>query len=117
MSTPKSRGPLWWLFRAGLVSVVLLLVIFAGSNLFLGTQPGQTFLQKNLNQRTHGISWQVAGASWSPWNGITVKKLTAKFSDTEESEPPLSLLSLSFSKRSSNPTGANFFAGKSSSAK
>ena len=69
--------------------MVLLLLLFAGSNLLLSTKPGQDFLQKNLNQRTPGVTWEVAGASWSPWNGITVKKLTAAFADAQDIEPPL----------------------------
>ena len=92
MSTNKSRHPSRWLVRAGFLVGILLLLVFAGSNLFLGTKPGQNFLQKNLNRRTQGISWQVAGASWSPWNGITVKKLTATIPNAQTPEtklPPL----------------------------
>ena len=89
MSTHKSRRPFRWLVRAGLALALLVLLVFAGSNLFLGTQPGQTFLEKNLNRRTHGITWQVAGASWSPWNGVTVKKLSATLPNAQDAKPPL----------------------------
>lgn len=92
MSTNKSSHPLRRFVRAGLALVILLLIIFAGSNIFLSSKPGQKFLQKHLSRRTHGITWQVAGATWSPWNGITVKELTAQLASNQESKnsnPPL----------------------------
>ncbi|MGJ8725446.1 MAG: hypothetical protein ACSHYB_12885 [Roseibacillus sp.] len=89
MNSHKSRHPLRWLVRAGLTIIILTLLGYAGSNLFLSTKPGQNFLQKNLNRRTYGISWQVAGASWSPWNGITVKKLTASLPTSQKAQKPL----------------------------
>ena len=89
MSATKSRHPFRWLVRAVLALLILVLLAFAGSNLFLSSKPGQTFLKKNLNRRAPGISWQVAGASWSPWNGITVKKLTGHLKGVQKSETPL----------------------------
>ena len=67
---------------------ILLLVVFAGSNLFLVSKPGREFLEKNLNRRAQGLSWQISGASWSPWNGITVKNLSARLRLPDQASEP-----------------------------
>ena len=93
MSKKQSRPRLRWLVRGSLIGLLLLALLFAGSNFFLTSKAGQNFLQKNLNRRTHGITWQVSGASWSPWNGITVRELSARIKIPEgvqkDELPPL----------------------------
>lgn len=84
----RKTKKLWiWLLRVLLAIVVLLLLLFAGSNLFLSSSSGQKFLQKKLNQRTIGLQWDVSGASWSPWRGITIRKLSAKLRPSSNIPP------------------------------
>lgn len=93
MKDKPPRRLLRWLVRGGLVGGLLLFVGFAGSNLFLSSNLGQKFLQKNLNRRTPGLAWEISGATWSPWNGITVKELSARVKEPS-GEPSLELLPL-----------------------
>ncbi|MDQ8191358.1 hypothetical protein [Roseibacillus persicicus] len=74
MSREKSQPLLRWLVRGILAGLLLIVLLFAASNIFLATPAGRKFLQSNLERRS-GIRWQISGASWSPWNGVTVKNL------------------------------------------
>lgn len=99
MSKKKSRPLIRWLVRGILAGLLLVVLLFVGSNVFLATSPGRSFIQRNLERRS-GLSWQVSGASWSPWNGITVKSLSANLRiPTDEKAPKLPpLLSLKETK-------------------
>ena len=86
MKATKSWRQLRWPIRIILGLILLLILLFAASNLFLASSLGQKFLQKNLTRRTNGLQWQVSGANWSPWRGITIKELSAHL-DTPHNTP------------------------------
>ncbi len=83
MKKHSSRGFLRWLIKGVLLGLFLTLVLFFGSNLFLTSSLGQRFLAKNLQGRLPALSWEVAGAHWSPWNGITIEQLSARIKGVE----------------------------------
>ena len=60
----------WWV-KIGVIAILLPLIVFALSNLWLISWWGTGLAEKKLKQRT-GMEWQVDSATWSPWNGVTV---------------------------------------------
>ncbi|BDS05825.1 hypothetical protein NT6N_08650 [Oceaniferula spumae] len=63
-----------------LIKVVLWLLLvpllaFGGSNLWLNTSWGKDLAAAKLKART-GMDWEVHGMTWSPWNGFTVNGAT-----------------------------------------
>ena len=112
MKNQLPRRLLRWLVRGGLISAFLVVALFAGSNLFLVSKPGQRFLQKNLNRRTPGLSWQISGATWSPWNGITVQKLSATINPPSGSDSPELLPLLTLQETELKPYWGQLLRGK-----
>ena len=92
---PTKRKFLRRLIRTVFTVLILILLLFLGSNLFLASSAGEKFILKNLSRRAPGIQWQVSGANWSPWQGITVKELSAELTLPPEitaEVPPLFVL-------------------------
>ena len=56
---------------ASLSGLLLVLLAFAASNLYLMSPPGRTRIGNELSSRLH-LETTVQGASWSPWNGVTI---------------------------------------------
>lgn len=48
-------------------------VLFLLSNLWLGSSWGRGVAEDKLKKRT-GMDWEVQSITWSPWNGVTIKK-------------------------------------------
>lgn len=59
------------LFRALCWGGVVLLGIFAASNLWLWSAWGTGMVEAELKKRT-GQDWEIGSISWSPWNGISL---------------------------------------------
>ncbi len=57
--------------HASLAGVLLVILAYGASNLYLMTAPGKARLGENISARLH-LETSVQGASWSPWNGLTV---------------------------------------------
>lgn len=89
----KKRLPrsLVWSARLLLAGVVLLVLLYLVSNLFLATKPGQSFVQKQLTRRAPTLVWTHESLAWSPWRGITIKKLEARLKAYPEAPPLLQL--------------------------
>ncbi|MBK1834502.1 hypothetical protein [Roseibacillus ishigakijimensis] len=76
------RGRKWrrlrrWLGFGLLLGVLAALLVFLGGNWFLTSSPGRRLLARQLERRTPALRWEVAGATWSPWQGVTVRRLSA----------------------------------------
>lgn len=88
----KTRRRVLWgttrLLGGGLVLAVLL---FLGSNLFLATGWGRGLLVKQVTRRAPRLTWAVEGATWSPWNGFSLRGLSARIPGNTEAPPILSL--------------------------
>lgn len=72
----KSRGSslkrrLWKLV---LFFLLLILGCFGASNLWLNSPWGCGLLTAKLEQKTQ-LEWSIEGASWSPWNGLTLRSV------------------------------------------
>ena len=82
--------------RLGAIGVLLPLVAFGLSNLWLASAWGRAALASRVQQRC-GLETCIGGASWSPWRGVTLRRLTiaqpAALRDLV-SEPLLSIDSL-----------------------
>lgn len=48
---------------------------FALSNLWLASPPGRAWIAAKIQQRCRGLETRVGGASWSPWNGFTLREI------------------------------------------
>ena len=55
-------------------SAVILLLSFVGSNLWLMSPWGTNTAEKKLQERL-GLECEIGSMTWSPWNGITLKRL------------------------------------------
>ena len=68
-----ARRPRWrrWLRRVLLAAVLLPLVAFGMSNVWLATPWGRTVLAGEVAKRC-GLETTIGRASWSPWNGLTI---------------------------------------------
>lgn len=108
MKKKPAERVLRWLLRGGLAAGLLVLLLFAGSNLFLGSKPGREFLQKNLDRRLPGLSWEVSGGSWSPWKGITIQRMEARYRNLDQDIPPL----LTLEKVALKPYWSQLLRGK-----
>ncbi len=54
-----------------LSGLLLVLLAFAASNLYLMSRPGRTRIENKISSRLH-LETTIQGASWSPWNGVTI---------------------------------------------
>ncbi|MBK1882089.1 hypothetical protein JIN85_06665 [Luteolibacter pohnpeiensis] len=72
------RIPRRWLrilFYLGIIVFVLIpLLAFGGSNLFLASAWGRGFLAGKIEKITR-LEASIGGASWSPWNGISLSNV------------------------------------------
>ncbi|MBK1856092.1 hypothetical protein JO972_14060 [Verrucomicrobiaceae bacterium 5K15] len=59
-------------FKIGYWLLLLTLIGYAASNLWLSSPWGTAMAERKLKERT-GMDWAVDSMSWSPWNGFTVK--------------------------------------------
>ncbi len=59
------------LIFASLTGLLLVLLAFAASNLYLMSPPGRTRIGTALSSRLH-LETTIQGATWSPWNGFTI---------------------------------------------
>jgi hypothetical protein len=48
---------------------------FALSNLWLASPWGRTWLAAKIQLHSGGLATRVGGASWSPWNGVTLREI------------------------------------------
>ncbi|MEI7954155.1 MAG: hypothetical protein WCJ66_03190 [Verrucomicrobiota bacterium] len=64
----------WW--RHWLAALCLLpLLAFALSNLWLSSPWTRDWLASKIKRRCGGLQTHIGSASWSPWNGITLRKI------------------------------------------
>jgi hypothetical protein len=65
-----SRPTRWLLMLCGLPPLA-----FALSNLWLASPSGRTWLAAKIQLHSGGLATRVGGASWSPWNGVTLREI------------------------------------------
>ena len=63
-SLGRLRRSLGWL-------VLLVLLLYGASNLWLSSGWGTGLAEDKLKERT-GLDWEVGSMTWSPWNGFTI---------------------------------------------
>lgn len=61
--------------RVAAIAVLVPSVAFGLSNLWLASAWGRTALASRIQQRC-GLETRIGGASWSPWRGMTLRRLT-----------------------------------------
>ncbi len=63
------------LCRLGRVSgwlILMVLLVYGASNLWLSSRWGTGMAEARLKVRT-GLDWQIESMTWSPWNGLTIR--------------------------------------------
>ncbi len=61
--------------RLGRISgglILIVLVVYGVSNIWLSSRWGTGVVEARLKVRT-GLDWQVESVTWSPWNGLTIR--------------------------------------------
>jgi len=51
--------------------VLIVLLVYGGSNLWLSSRWGTGVAESSLRERT-SMDWEIGGVTWSPWNGVTL---------------------------------------------
>lgn len=64
-----------WLWRLAALALLVPPLVFGASNLWLASKWGREAVASRISRRC-GLETRIGGASWSPWNGITVRDLT-----------------------------------------
>jgi hypothetical protein len=70
----RRRGWCRFLWRLALISVALTLLAFALSNLWLSSSWGRKWIGARIS-RALTLDTSIGGASWSPWNGGTLRQI------------------------------------------
>lgn len=94
MEGPVKKTPrrvLRWTTRLLGGGLALTVLLFFGSNLFLATGWGRSLLIKQVSRRAPALTWAVESASWSPWNGFSLKGLSARIPNQPQSPALLTL--------------------------
>ncbi len=73
----RRRGPRRWVRRILFLAVALPPAAFGLSNLALGSPWARTWLSRKIQSKTT-LETSIAGASWSPWNGVTFRGVTMR---------------------------------------
>jgi len=60
------------LLKVGFWLLLIPLLVFAASNIWLSSPWGTGMAEQKLKERT-GMDWSVESMTWSPWNGFTVR--------------------------------------------
>lgn len=68
------RGKRRWLRWFAVVLPAIPLAAFGLSNLVLGSAKGRAWIAARIQSRTT-LETSIGGASWSPWNGVTVRQI------------------------------------------
>ena len=89
---PHRLDRLWGRLLGRLLGVLVLLVLlgYGVSNLWLMSPWGKGMVEKKLSERT-GLDWHLGSMSWSPWNGLSMGEVRMLPPDglREESEGPV----------------------------
>ena len=74
-------------------SILIILLLYAGGNLWLSSRWGTGVVERVLKERTR-MDWAVGGITWSPWRGVILTKVTMRQPDAlreQVSDPVLAV--------------------------
>lgn len=68
--------------------MVLSALVLIGSNIVLQSPWGRGWLERRLSRVT-GLEWEIRSLSWTPWCGLQLTQVEARFRNTEREPEPV----------------------------